>query len=183
MKQVLWMCMILIGIGATGCGRTGYSAEAPTAAAGGQKVGFVDFQRALNETDVGKRAKAELKKVYDQRQQELQGLQKQLEAMKTELEKNRLTLNADALKQKEESYRQKFLELNQKLGDYKSELDQKESEKTGAILTTLKQVATRIGKEGGYSMILEKSQDVVLYSPVDADITDQVIRAYNAGAK
>ena len=35
------------------------------------KVGYVDFQRALLETDDGKKAKAELEKMKSQRQQQL----------------------------------------------------------------------------------------------------------------
>ena len=37
------------------------------------KVGFVDMQRALNETDDGRKAKEKLKKDFDQKQKELEG--------------------------------------------------------------------------------------------------------------
>src|SRR5882672_2724673 len=35
------------------------------------KLGYVDLQRALNETDDGRKAKESLKKVFDQKQKEL----------------------------------------------------------------------------------------------------------------
>src|SRR6266700_2270717 len=35
------------------------------------KLGYVDLQRALNETEDGRKAKANLKKVFDQKQKEL----------------------------------------------------------------------------------------------------------------
>ena len=40
------------------------------------KLGYVDLQRALNETEDGRKAKAKLKKVFDQKQKELDEQQK-----------------------------------------------------------------------------------------------------------
>ena len=42
------------------------------------KLGYVDLQRALNETEDGKKAKSNLKKVFDQKQKELDEQQEQL---------------------------------------------------------------------------------------------------------
>src|SRR5262249_11170991 len=42
------------------------------------KVGYVDMQRALNETDDGRKAKEKLKKDFDQKQKELDEQQNQL---------------------------------------------------------------------------------------------------------
>jgi len=38
-----------------------------------------------------------------------------------------------------------------------------------------------IGQKEGYTMILEKSQDVVIYSPAGADLTSRVISQFNKG--
>jgi len=51
---------------------------ASTALADEMKIGFVDMQRALNETEDGRKAKAQLKKVFDQKQKELDEQQEQL---------------------------------------------------------------------------------------------------------
>jgi len=40
-----------------------------------------------------------------------------------------------------------------------------------------------VGKERGYYLIVEKRGAVVLYSAAEADLTDEIIRAYDAGAK
>lgn len=145
-----------------------------------ERFGYVDFQRALNEVSEGRQAKTQLELTYAQRQRELDKRQTDLEALKQQLEKDRLVLSADALRAKEEEYRQRFMELTQKLGEFKSELAQQEARLTGEILNALRQIVREIGAQEGYTMILEKSQDVVLFSPSDSDLTSRVIKAYNA---
>jgi len=150
------------------------AADAPAS-----KFGYVDFQRALNEVEEGKKAKASLKSEFDQKQKQLDAVQNELQAMKTDLDKQRLILSADALKEKEENYRKKFMELQQKLATYKEDLGMKEAKLTSGILAVIYKIVDDIGQKEHYTMILEKSQQVVLYSPADADLTSRVIREYN----
>jgi Skp family chaperone for outer membrane proteins len=50
------------------------------------KIGYVDLQRALNESDGGKKAKEEFKKQVDKLQGELKKQKDDLESMKEQLE-------------------------------------------------------------------------------------------------
>lgn len=144
------------------------------------KFGYVDFQRALNEVEEGKRAKATLKGEFEQKQRQLEAIQGELQRMQAELDKQRVILSADALKEKEEAYRKKVIELTEKMNTFKMELQGKEVRVTGGILNAMHNIVREIGQKEGYAMILEKSQDVVLYSPSDADLTTRVIREFNA---
>lgn len=164
---------VVVGLWLLGIGTIGMAQAA-------ERFGYVDFQRALNEVSEGRQAKTQLEQTYAQRQRELDKRQTDLEALKQQLEKDRLVLSAEALRAKEDEYRQRFLELTQKLGEFKAELAQQEARVTGEILNALRQIVQAIGAQEGYTMILEKSQDVVLFSPGDADLTSRVIKAYNA---
>ena len=110
-------------------------------------------------------------------------MQNELQAMKTDLDKQRLILSAEALKDKEEEYRKKFIELQQKVGSYKEELQIKEARLTSDILVVLHNIIKGIGEKEGYTFILERSQEVVLFSPKDSDLTDRIIKEYNAMSK
>jgi outer membrane protein len=144
------------------------------------KIGLVDFQRALNEVEEGKAAKARLKAEFDQKQKTLDALQNDLKTMKDGLEKQKLVLSQDAMKQKEGEYRDKFIELQKKLADFRGELQQKEAEYTGNIIQNLKQIVQEIGARDKYTLILERGGDVVLYSQTATDLTPQVIASYNS---
>lgn len=145
----------------------------------GFKIGYVDFQKALNDTNEGKKAKAQLKAEFDSKQKQLADLENQLKTMKNELDKQRLVLSADALKEKEETFRKKYMEMNEKMNNYKAELQTKEAKATGDIIARLQKIAADIGQKDSYDMIIEKSQ--VLYAPSKTDLTDRVIQSFNSG--
>ncbi len=147
------------------------------------KVGLVDFQKALNEVEEGKAAKARLKSEFDQKQKSLDALQTDLKNKKDELEKQKLVLSQDAMQQKENEYRGKFMELQKKLTDFRMELQQKEADYTGNILNSLRQIVQEIGNKDKYTLIFEKGQDVVLFAPTANDLTGQIISTYNSRPK
>lgn len=147
------------------------------------KIGVVDFQRALNEVEEGKAAKARLKTEFDQKQKSLDALQNELKAMRDNLEKQKTVLSKDALQQKEMEYRDKFIELQKKLADSRVELQQKELQYTGSIITALRQIVKEIGDRDKYTLILERGGDVVLYAPTATDLTTQLISTYNSRPK
>ncbi|MBI2342979.1 MAG: OmpH family outer membrane protein [Deltaproteobacteria bacterium] len=144
------------------------------------RIGYVDLQRALNNVNEGRRAKGELERIFTKRRTELESLKTTLEKKQQELEKDRHILSAEALQQKQEAYRNELLTLTQKMNTYEGELAQKESETTGAILNALRHVVRKLGADEGFEVILETSQDVVLFSPTKSDLTERVIERYNA---
>jgi len=50
------------------------------------------------------------------------------------------------------------------------------------VLQDLSGVIEKVGKDRGYYMIVEKRGASVLYASPDADLTDEVISAYNQAA-
>ncbi len=159
------------------------AADQPKSTSDAMKFGYVDFNRELNETEEGKTAKNTLKAEFNERQQELEIVQNELKKMKEDLDKQRLILSQDALKAKEEEYRNKFMELQQKLGTFKQEMGQKEANLTAGLLEKLKDLVKDIGSKENYTMVLEKSQDVVLYAPAINDLTDRIIQLCNSSPK
>ena len=85
-----------------------------SASIGSSKIGYVDLNRALNEVNEGKRAKAKLEADGKAKKQKLEILQNDLKKLKDELEKKRLILSAQALKDKEMVFQQKFVELQKR---------------------------------------------------------------------
>lgn len=145
------------------------------------KIGLVDFQRALNDVEEGKRAKAQLKAQFDQKQNALVAKQDSLKVLKDQLETQRAALSADAIKKKEAEYRDQFLELQKTLATYRNEMATKEAELTQNIVKRLRNVVASIGAKDGYSLIFETSQDALLYAPNATDLTPAVVSSFNSG--
>src|SRR5688500_9696574 len=79
------------------------SAYSPTAFAQ-VKIAVVDLQRALNETEDGRKAKTQLKRLFKRRQDTLDQKQSELKKMKDEIEQQKSVLSRDALQKRLEEY-------------------------------------------------------------------------------
>jgi Skp family chaperone for outer membrane proteins len=51
------------------------------------------------------------------------------------------------------------------------------------ILQGIQKVITKIGEEEGYTLVLEKNENIVLFSSKAIDFTDRVIKAFDAQKK
>ncbi len=143
------------------------------------KIGYVDLRVALNESDAGKKAKTELESLIKTRQSVIDEKGKAIEKMKSELEKQASVLSADAKKAKEDEIERSVRDYQRLVQDSQNEVKKRESEVTGSILKELKDIVDKIGQEEGYSLILENTEGMILYSKKELDISDKVIKAYN----
>jgi outer membrane protein len=143
------------------------------------KIGYIDLQKILLQSDEGKQAKVALEKQFASRKKELNQKKQELEDMQKSLETQSSMLSRDALVQKQGEFvkkRDAFLKLVQQ---YDKELQEQDGELTKRILLQLQDIITKIGKDGNYTVILEKSQGGILYAPENEDLTDRVMKLFN----
>jgi len=158
-----------------------FTAVAPKTVSAQSKIGVVDLQRAINETEEGRKAKANLKKLFESRQQGLDKKQEELKKLKEEIESQKSVLARDVLEKKVESYQQQLVELQQVYVEYQRELAEKEGELTKVIIERMEKILRRIGQTDGYALIVERNESGVIFAPTNLDLTDLVIQRYNAG--
>jgi outer membrane protein len=141
------------------------------------KIGYVDLQRALNDSEAGQKAKGEFKKQVDK----LQADQKkdELDGLKDRLEKKALVMKDEERREMEKDYQRKLRDFERDYKDSQGELQLKDNELTRDLLVELQRVIAEYGKNGNYTVILELSSSSVLYGDPKVDLTDQIIAAYN----
>jgi outer membrane protein len=145
------------------------------------KIAVVDLQRAINETEDGRKAKDRLKKLFESRQQGLDKKQQDLKKLKDELDQQKNVLSREALDTKVESYQKQLVDLQQVYVEYQRELAEKEGELTKSIVERMEKILRRIGQTDGYTLIMERGESGVIYVPTNLDLTDILIQRYNAG--
>ena len=145
------------------------------------KIGYVDLQRALNESNAGKRAKEDFKKQVDKLQNDLKKQKDQLESLKEQLEKKASVMKDEERRNLELDYQRKLRDFERSYKDSQGELQLKDNELTADILKDLQVIIQQYGRDEGYTLILENSSSTVLYSNSDADLTDRIIKAFNEG--
>jgi outer membrane protein len=142
------------------------------------KLAYVDVQRALNECDAGKKAKGEFQGRVTSLESRLQRQQNEVQALKDEIEKKGMLMNQDERQSKQDQYVAKLKNFERDYKDSKDELQAKDNEMTAKIVHDLAQVIRSLGERDGYTMVMEKGS--ILWGAPGIDITDQVIRNYNA---
>jgi len=147
------------------------------------KVAYVDIQRAVNESNAGKEAKKAITKDVEKIQHIVVDKQKELQTLKESLDKQALMLTPDARGNKEKEYQNKLRDLQRWGEDTQNEINQKRMEIERNISAALIKVIQKIGADEGYTVILEKNESIVLYATKSIDITDRVIKAYDAQKK
>lgn len=143
------------------------------------KIGYIDLQKILLQSNEGKQAKVALEKQFAARKKELNQKKQELEDMQKSLETQSSMLSRDALAEKQAEFlkkRDQFLKLVQQ---YDKELQEQDGDMTKNILLQLQDIITKIGRDGKYSVILEKSQGGILYAPENEDLTDRVLKLFN----
>lgn len=145
------------------------------------KVAVVDMQRALHETEDGRKAKNALKKLFEDRQKTLDKQQNDLKAMKESLDKQHDVLTPAVLQKKQEELQKAFTELQTTYMEFQRELASKEGELTKDIIERMQRIMRHVGQAEGYSLVLERNESGVVYVPSNYDLTDLLIQRYNAG--
>jgi outer membrane protein len=148
------------------------------AASADLKLAFVDMQRALNDSNAGKKAKNEFRSEISRLQSKLQRQQQEVQSLKDELDRKGPLMRDDERRNLQDDYTRKLRDFERTYKDSKDELQQKDNEVTGAIIRDLAYVVRNVGERGGYTVVLEKGS--LLWAAPSIDITDQVIREYNA---
>jgi outer membrane protein len=141
------------------------------------KLAYVDVQRALNECEAGKKAKADFRVRVEGVEQKLQSQQNEVQALKDKLEKKGMLMKPDERQNLQDEYLNKAKNFERNYKDAKDELERKDQEMTGMIIHDLAEVIRDVGEKNGYTMVMEKGS--ILWGMSSIDITDQVIRTYN----
>jgi outer membrane protein len=147
------------------------------------KLGYVDLQKALNLSAAGKDAKEKIQKKVKEHEGAIETRQTELKKLKDDLEKQALLLSDEARGGKERDYQQKLKDFQRYTKDIQEELQQKDADFTRQILEDLFKVIKGIGEKEGYTMIFEQSESSLLFADDKVDLTDKVIKAYDAQSK
>lgn len=157
--------------------------QAAPARAAEPKIGFVDLQRALNEIDEGKAAKASLKKEFDQKQKVLDEKQQEFQKLRGDFEKQAGVLSDQARREKQEDLDRRFLELQSTFQSLQKDLTEREREVTRGIFDKMGVIIRETAEAEGFSMVVERNDGGVLFAQPALDLTNELIRKYNARHK
>lgn len=146
----------------------------------GVRIGVVDPQKVLEETDAGKRAKDSLANFMKNRQSLIELEEKELKRMEEDIVKQASILSASARREREEQFRRRAIEFQQKANELNREIQDKQKEVLEAFREKVERIVAKVAQQMGLLVVMEKGRGgPTVYNDSALDISPQVIEEFN----
>jgi outer membrane protein len=149
----------------------------PVFAADVVKIGVVDFQKVLTESESGKSVEAMMQKRGKEMESGLRDIGTQIEQLTEQLNKDAMVLTKEKRDEKQRELEIKKYDFQNMQKKYQSEFRDLEAKNIDKLKKEIFELAKEIGQKEGYLLVIEQS--AVLYYPETIDITKQLVDAYN----
>lgn len=143
------------------------------------KIGYVDMQRAIQETGAGKKAKKELEENFNKKKKDLEKFEADIKKKGEEFEKRSMAMNEDARNKKNAEIQGEMRKYQEMAAKSQMEIQKQERDLTQPIVTKLRADLESIAKKEDYTIIFEKSENGVMWAKKELDLTDRLIKDYD----
>jgi outer membrane protein len=144
---------------------------------GDLKVGIIDMQKCIQNSESGKKAKAELEAAFNKKKKELQEQEQALKIADEAFKKKQAALSDSARKEQQQKLQERFMKYQENLQRSQAEIQKKEQEMSGPIIQKIRDKVGEIAKKRGLGIVLEKNENIVIHSEERLDITEEVMKA------
>jgi len=144
------------------------------------KIGTIDFQRIIDLSDAGKAAQEKLNKQAKEMEANLEKKKVEIEADRKQFDREALVMNKEMKDAKERDIRIKINDFKQLQQRYTGVARELQFRLVGQMRKDVDILVKEMGKKEGYLLILERKEGGVIYMPSTIDMTDKVIKQYNA---
>ena len=143
------------------------------------KIGIVDLDQALSSTEEGKKAREEFKRKRREAEAKVQPLIERFQTLQEEIKSKRFVLSEEALFEKQLDLAELQNQIQNKVEEMKGQLQVDKTRIEGPLINKLSEIVAELGRDHGFTIILERNSPMVLYAREALDVTDQIIEKFN----
>lgn len=143
------------------------------------KIGYIDMQKAIQNTAAGKKAKKELEDEFNKKKKELEKREADIKKMGEDFEKRSMAMNEEARNKKQQEIQGEMRKYQELAAKSQMEIQKRERDLTQPIIDKLKNIIDSMAQKEGFSMILERAENNVMWAKKDLDLTDRVIKEHD----
>ena len=144
------------------------------------KLASVDYQRALENVAEGESARKKLEAMFQTKKTAIEQMKTKLDAMQSDYQKQSVLLSDAAKKEKEDAINLAGMQFQQAYEQSQGEMQQSYQNTMDTLITKMKAITQTIATERAYTLVIEVNEGGVVYSAPSIDITDELIKRYNA---
>ncbi len=142
------------------------------------KIGTVNFQRIFENSAAGKAVKAEINAQGQRMEQDLKAKGEEIKALEKRLSDDAGVMSKEAREEQRWEYERKIDEVKALKKKYDRQIQELQMQKVNSVRQEVLQLIQEYGKKEGYLLIVEDIN--VVYAPKSLDLTDEIIKRYNA---
>ena len=116
------------------------------------KIGYVDIQKLIDQSDEAKKARTTLETLKASKEKDLEKMVTTAKKMEDELKKQQNILSDDAKKAKIDELEKMDRDIRRYVSDSEAELSKKQREMDNSLLTELVGIIQKLGQEGEYTL-------------------------------
>jgi outer membrane protein len=161
-------------------------AQASPTPAKTQNIVTVSFNAAVLQTAEAKKSLSTIEARYAPKQKQLQALNDEVESLRKQLADTSSNLSDAERATRARSLESKEKELQRQAEDFKSDSQSESEQVFQRVAAKVYAFLQTFSQQHGYSAVIERGSDaypVVWYAATNLDITDELIKAYNAQAE
>lgn len=145
-----------------------------------EKIGFIDMKEIIFNSDAGKAAAADFKRVFEKKKAAIQHKESDLKKQKEALDKQRSVLKEEAFKEKEMEYQRQFREYQRLVSDSNEDLSARDQQLSGRLIPEIMKIVQSVGVKEGYTLILDVNNPIVVYhSKTNQNLTKRIVSELN----
>ncbi len=147
------------------------------------KIGVIDLQKAIQQSSNGKKAKAELEAEFNKKKKELEKKEVDLKKISEDLEKKSLVLTDEVKAHRQQELQAEMMKYRELVGKSQQEIQKRERDLTLPIVEKLRAQVDEIAKKEKFTVVLERTEQSVMWMDKDIDLTERVLKEYEKTAK
>jgi outer membrane protein len=159
----------------------GLIAAMPVLAQAADKIGVVNSQDVVMNSEVGKRAMQDLQNKATAKQQELARQGDELKKMDENFRKQSVTLSAEAKAKMQGEMEAKYKKFLDDQNSFQQQMGQEQTKVLEPLMKVFDQVVAEYSKKNGFSLIVERR--AVLFVDPKQDVTADITKEFEAAAK
>jgi outer membrane protein len=150
-----------------------------TSALAVDKIGFINLQEIMQDSNAGKKAAEDFKKFYEKETLEIKTAEKDLKKMKEELEKQGSIMNQSSRNEKEAAYQKKMRDYQLLVNDTNEELKKRDQEMTQKLMPGIIKIVRSIAEKEKFTLVIDVATMPLPYYAKENDFSMRVIEEFN----
>jgi outer membrane protein len=142
------------------------------------KIGYVNSERVMRESNPAKAAQAKLQAEFSKREKELDDSAAKLKSAADKLEKEAITLSESERNRRQRELVESDRDLQRKRREFQEDLNQRRNEELAGVIERANRVIRQIYESEKYDLVLQE----VIFAGARVDITEKVIKVLNGPA-